>query len=107
MNTLNVMFFTGRTEFNQEIGQALEGTLKGFAVDVVQTSEEADIVVCTPDFIRTFQDNIVMVLSDSSEFLDENDCVVEYTPFPITDDDLERLNWRLISIAQNMRLGGD
>ena len=97
------MFFTGRTEFNREIGQALEGLLKGFAIDIVEVSDEADIVVCTPDFINTFQEAVVIVLTDSSEFLEENDCVVEYTPFPITDDDLERLNWRLTAVAQNMR----
>ena len=77
MKTLNVMFFTGRTEFNREIEQALEGLLKGFAIDIVEVSDEADIVVCTPDFINTFQEAVVIVLTDSSEFLEENDCYID------------------------------
>ena len=97
------MFFTGRTEFNRDIGQALEGTLKGFAIDVVESSKEADIVICIPEFIKTFQDSIVIALTDSSKSLMEEDCVVEYTPFPITEDDLQRLEWRLITVAQNIR----
>ena len=107
MRPLTIAFFTGRTEVNKRIGNVLSAVLKGFAIDVVDAVDDVDILVCTPEFISNFQDKIVLALTDSADHLTEHDCVVEYTPFPITEDDYERLEWRIITVAQNLRYDDD
>jgi len=104
MKTVTVHIYTGKTRLNADLSKLLAPSLLGFAVEFTKKAKKADIVVTIPEYLKLFPNTPLLALSDNRDVFDDFENVIDYTPFPISDDDFLRLEFRIIGAAADVRL---
>jgi len=97
---MEIYVHTGRKSFSNKIANYL-APRTGYTF--VSEAKQATVVVCSPDYVKTFQDNLMLVLSDDINIMIENDTVIDVVPIPLTDDDYVRLEWKLAKIVDDLQ----
>jgi len=95
---IKVVIHTGNHEFDEVLTDRLSLSTKPFDAEIVDFSDEADIVVCLPDLIHLFSAKILLVLTDDVNYLLENDHVLDIAPVPVTENDFLRLEWKFVRV---------
>ena len=103
MTVIKAHIYTGLQEATNNIIKALKTRLLGFAIELISDPLDADIIVTRPEYIHYYTDYAILVLTDSSDSFDSYENVVDYSPFPLTDDDYSRLEFRLVTTANSIR----
>ena len=100
---LKVFVDTGDLVFDAKITKYLTSIIIGFGAVVTEDPIDADIIITTPDFIKSYSGYMILLLTDNIEYMKSDDDVVEFTPVPITSDDYSRLEFRLLSLLSRVR----
>ena len=103
MTQFNIQIFTGRSEFDEGIKSRLGDELVGFGINLDTEGMTNDGVVTLPEYLTLFTGTPTLLLSDSLDSIAAHEDVVEFSPFPITEDDLARLEFRLIAMVSELR----
>jgi hypothetical protein len=104
MTPLYIFLNTGNEELDEAIIQHLSVPLMGYGLYFTPEQPSSHILVLAPQFIKELDmGRPILALSDSSATLHLHDSVVNYTPMPVTEDDLLRLEYRIIAIGNDLR----
>lgn len=103
MRDVKIFIFTGSSVVDHDISKVLEHSLKGFAISFTTDILEAELVITTPDFRHKGDPLPVLLLTDSISTYQECENAVDFSPFPVTEDDILRLEFRIIGAIDNLR----
>jgi hypothetical protein len=104
MDKFNLKVFVGNTDLNKQIASGLVSRLNKYGV-TSDSSRELSLIICTPEYIKMFDKYPVLVLTDDLQYLHDSN-VVEVTPFPVTEDDILRLEFRTVKVIEDLKYVG-
>lgn len=99
----NIVIDSGNQEIDDKLAARLFTKLFGLDVVFIDDSDYAHVVITTPSFMSLYADVPLVVLTDDINIYQDNTNVMDIAPFPVTSDDYDRLEFRLIRILDRFK----
>ena len=99
MKVINILISVGDQAVENTILINTEGYLNIYDIYYTAELEDADMVICTVEQAPRFPRMPLLLLTDSKDTLETFETALEYSPFPVVDDDYRRLEWRIQSLV--------
>lgn len=98
--TLKVALVTGNPVTDIEFTNNLKPLVKNYKIEFIDEGL-ADLIITSPELLYLYAGTDILLLSDDFNLFNENDNVVEIAPIPLSDNDYQRLSWKLINVFDN------
>lgn len=101
---MNVIVHTGDESFNDLISSRIFPNLLGLNACFISQVEDAQVVITIPELLSDCcKDQLIILLTDDINYLTENDQVADIAPVPISNQDFEKIEWKLIRILDSLQ----
>lgn len=107
MRGVTFLLHTGDTDTDVKTVMTLLSTLTAYSLNITNDPEISDVLIIAPDHFYKFKDYIdkpiILLTSETGPFLPRLN-IIDTTPYIRSDDDILRLEMRMLAAANDIRM---